>query len=204
MTPILEWAYASLTLPGQAECGDMQLVCDSVEGALIAVVDGLGHGEEAAAAAQAAVRSLGRNANESVISILKHCHEDLRHTRGVVLTVASFNSRDETMTWLGVGNVDGQLFHTEPGAEPTSEAILLRGGVVGYNLPKLAASLISITPGDTVILTTDGVQNGYHLDLNLNESPQKIADNILARSAKGTDDALVLVAKYLGSATGQL
>ena len=30
-------------------------------------------------------------------------------TRGVVLSIALFNAENNTMTWLGVGNVDGLL-----------------------------------------------------------------------------------------------
>lgn len=202
--PWIEWGVATLALPGETQSGDLHIVQHFPGGTLAAVVDGLGHGEEAAAAAKIAVEVLKQHSDESVIPLIKRCHLDLKRTRGVVATLASFNIHDETMTWLGVGNVDAQLFHRDldsSGPVVLSETILLRGGVVGYHLPSLRAAVISVVPGDVVILSTDGIYNFFAPDLNLNDPPQQIADHILARHAKGTDDALVLVLRYLGNAS---
>jgi serine/threonine protein phosphatase PrpC len=76
--------------------------------------------------------------------------------------------------------------------------VLLRGGVVGYQLPTLRASILPVTWGDVLILATDGIRSGLVEDVTLSHRPQRIAEQILARRAKGTDDALVLVARYLG------
>lgn len=197
---LLEWGVAALTLPGQAESGDRHLVEPFRGGMLVAVVDGLGHGDEAAAAARTAVTALERHAEQPVISLLKTCHEHLRSTRGVVLSVASFNGVDGTMTWLGVGNVEGWLVRADPGAIPHYESLLLRGGVVGGQLPPLYASIIAITPGDTLIFATDGIDGDFGRSLTASDPPQRTADRILAHHAKRTDDALVLVARYVGQA----
>lgn len=198
----LEWGIASLALPGEAESGDAYLVQPHDDGFLVSVVDGLGHGSEAAAAARTAVDVLEKHPGDSVISLIRRCHQELKKTRGVVATLASFSVADETMTWIGVGNVDAQLFHRDmesSGPVALSETILLRGGVVGYHLPSLRAAVLSVVPGDTVILSTDGIYNFFAHDLQLDQSPQQIADHILSHHAKGTDDALVLVVRYLGN-----
>ena len=80
----------------------LHLVKPFTNGALVAVVDGLGHGDEAIAVARIAIHALEEQAEQSVITLVKHCHEALAETRGVVLTLASFNSLDSTMSWLGV------------------------------------------------------------------------------------------------------
>ncbi len=79
-------------LADQAVCGDLPLVQPFPNGALVAVVDGVGHGAEAAAAAHLAVATLRAHAQESILPLLRRCHETLRETRGVVLTLASFNA----------------------------------------------------------------------------------------------------------------
>jgi hypothetical protein len=76
---------------------------------------------------------------------------------------------------------------------------LLRGGLVGYQLPALAASVVPVAAGDLLILATDGIHPAFEDGINLNETPRQIADNILSRHLKGNDDALVLVARYLGT-----
>jgi len=58
---------------------------------------------------------------------------------------------------------------------------------------------LPVSPGDTLILATDGVRGGY-LDLvAVSDPPQQLADQLLAEYGRGTDDALVLVARYLGT-----
>src|SRR5206468_4024731 len=89
---IIEWGSDSLTLAGEVESGDKHVVKVFPHGALLATMDGLGHGEEAAAAANRAVRFLQAADSESLISLLKRCHERLRSTRGVVISLAAFNA----------------------------------------------------------------------------------------------------------------
>ena len=199
---LIDWAVAGSVLPGQSESGDQHLVTTTRDGALVAVVDGLGHGVEAAAAARAAVRSLERHGVQTttMISLLKGCHGALSGTRGVVMSVASFNARDETLTWLGVGNVEGLLLRAQPTVTPRRESLLLRGGVVGVHLPALSASIIPVMRGDTLIFATDGIRNDFVLaPLALGERPQPLADYILTHWGRGTDDALVLVARWMGA-----
>src|ERR1043165_723690 len=98
--PFLEWGVASQPLPGQTVSGDLHLVRHFAFGALLAVVDGLGHGDEATAVSRIAINILEEQPDQSVITLVKHCHKALINTRGVVLTLASFNSLDATLSWL--------------------------------------------------------------------------------------------------------
>ena len=195
----IEWGVATQPIPGQIVCGDLHLVKPFTNGALVAVVDGLGHGDEAIAVARIAIHALEEQAEQSVITLVKHCHEALAETRGVVLTLASFNSLDSTMSWLGVGNVAGLLLRADTKAVPPSETALLRGGVLGYQLPSLSASVIAVAPNDLLILATDGIGNSFDLSDLLGGTPQKIADRVMNRHFKGNDDGLVLVARFLGT-----
>jgi len=142
-TSLIEWGAAALTLPGQSRSGDRQAVMLFPGGALVAVVDGLGHGELAAVPAETAIEALERYAREPVVALIQRCHERLRGTRGAVMSLASFREADSTMTWLGVGNVVGVLLRADPGAVPRQEYLSLRGGVVGDQLPRLDASVHS-------------------------------------------------------------
>ena len=199
---LLEWGVAELILPGQTESGDRYLVTPTPEGGLVAVVDGLGHGAEAAEAAKAAVRSLERHGQAPIIPLIKACHQSLAGTRGVVMSVAVFDARAETMTWVGVGNVEGVLLRAQATVSPRRESLLMRGGVVGGHLPALGARIIPVMRGDTLIFATDGVRSDFASEhLAHDDPPQQLADRILARWGTKTDDALVLVARYLGPAS---
>ena len=196
-TPLIESGIASLTMSGQSQSGDRHLVQPYINGLLMAVVDGLGHGEQAAAAADLAVATLSTHAHESVISLVKLCHDALRNTRGVVMTLASFNELDWALTWMGIGNVEGLVLRAEGSPTPRHENLLLRGGVVGDQLPSLSASIVPLMQGDTLVFTTDGIRGGFAKDLSASDQPQVMADHILAKYSKDSDDALVFVVRFL-------
>ncbi|PYP21059.1 MAG: stage II sporulation protein E (SpoIIE) [Gemmatimonadetes bacterium] len=197
---LIDWGVATLTLPGERESGDLHLVKPVRAGVLVSVVDGLGHGAAAAAAARAAVAALNRHAQESVLPLLQRCHQALAGTRGAVVSVALFDRADGSMTWLGVGNVEGVLLYADAGGRRGRERLVTRGGIVGSELPPLRAEVLAVAPGDTLVLATDGIQSGFADELTVDAPPQQLADQILARSGKSTDDALVLVARYVGDA----
>jgi hypothetical protein len=81
---------------------------------------------------------------------------------------------------------------------PAREYALLYSGVVGLQLPPLRGFVLPIVQGDTLLMATDGIRSGFAECLRLDESPQVMAERVLARHVKGTDDALVLVARYRG------
>ena len=199
---LIEWGVAALALPGEAESGDGHLVKPVGTGVLVAVVDGLGHGAEAASAAKAAIAALERHATESPARLVERCHRALQGTRGVVMSVAHFTQRERSMTWVGVGNVEGLLVYGDGAARSSAAraSLVTRGGIVGSELPRLHPVVLPIAPGDTLIFATDGVREGFAEGLSREAPPQQLADQILARHGKGTDDALVLVARYLGGA----
>ena len=183
---------AAVALEGQTASGDRGIFLTFPGGAVIAAIDGLGHGEHASTAAAAAVDALSEDPAQPVDELVRRCHTKLRHTRGAVMTLASFVRG--AMTWVGVGNVDGILVRATG-----VEGVNTRGGIVGYQLPPLTPRRFDVEPGDTLVLATDGIRHGFRALVDRRE-PQTIADAILAGFSKATDDACVVVARYLGDA----
>lgn len=201
MSRFLEWGVAGIALPGFSESGDRHIVQSFDGGALVAVMDGLGHGPEAAAAALGAYAILQKHAGENVISLMQRCHTGLKSTRGATISLASFNFGDAVMTWMGVGNVQGVLLRVDRDRSDKEETLLLRPGVVGSHLPALQAAVLPISPGDSLAFATDGVESNFDYSCVRCQPPGRAADSILARHGKGKDDALILVARYRGSET---
>jgi negative regulator of sigma-B (phosphoserine phosphatase) len=196
---ILDWAVASGKRPGQERSGDTHAVVQASDGAvLLAAVDGLGHGDEAAAAAERATETLQCFPGESVISLARRCHRALQGTRGAVMTLVRISPHDETLTWLGVGNVEALLLRQGEGPAPVRESVLMRGGVVGYQLPPLGATVHALNRGDWIVLATDGIRPEFRDGPIADGDPQRLADRILATYRRPDDDALVLVARYRG------
>lgn len=194
--PIIEYGVAGYALPGQSESGDHHLIRHRSNGVLIAVIDGLGHGDEAAFAAKSAVQVLQGSRHESVIALMQQCHEKLRSTRGVVMSMASIDAAQGLMTWIGVGNVHGLMLRHRAIKGSPHEELLLRAGVVGAQLPPLQAAVLPVAHGDTLVFATDGIHGEFTDDLSALEPPQKCADRILASYCRRNDDALVVVTRY--------
>jgi negative regulator of sigma-B (phosphoserine phosphatase) len=196
LRPRIEWGIAALPLPGQGASGDGHLVKAFPNGVLVAVVDGLGHGPEAAEAAAIAIHTLENHSEQPVISLMNRCHEALRSTRGVAMSLASYTVSDSTLTWVAVGNVEGVLLRGNGRTTDERESLLLRGGVLGTRLPSLSADSLTLGGGGVLILATDGIDSGFAETLTVTDPPQTIADRILAGHRRTTDDALVLVARF--------
>ena len=178
--------------------GDQCLVQAHPGGVLVAAVDGLGHGGDAEHAAMRAVSVLKEDAGAPLPTLFQRCHARLARTRGVVMSLASFDMGGDRLTWLGVGNVEGILLRADDESRPPTESIMLLGGVVGFQLPRLRASTTQVRAGDTVIFTTDGIESGYRHGLRRGRPAQELAEQIFERHRKHNDDALVLVIRYLG------
>lgn len=190
---VVDWAVARRPLRGQSAIGDGFVACDFSGGTLLAAIDGLGHGIEAAAVARRAEDVLERNCTRDLPWLFDACHRELRGSRGVVAALASV--RDGKLTWASVGDVAGVLWPTDPARRRAH--VPQRGGVLGEILPRVVVGELEIEPGDTLVLATDGVQSAF-ADAARRGSVRDLADGLLEDFGKATDDALVLVARYRG------
>lgn len=193
----VEWAVAEQAAPQESVSGDAHLMLPHSQGLLLAVIDGSGHGPEAAHATKLAVDVLREAPEQSVIAHLHRCHEALAGSRGVVMTLADYHQQDRTLTLCGVGNVEATLFRAHPAqGSARQEAALLRGGVVGDHLPAPMATLVPVHPGDVLVMATDGVRTDFTADAVLRCPPRQSAGLLLRKHVRGNDDALVLVVRF--------
>ena len=193
----LERGEAGAPLAGESRSGDLAVFAPYDGGALVAAIDGLGHGVEAADAAAAAAAVLVEHPDEEPVRLLEACHRALARTRGAVMTLAWFDLVEESLSWTGVGNVEGRLVHAGAGPRAPTEGALTKGGVVGYNLPAVRVTGTDLENGDVMVLATDGIDSGFARAMSAGGSAQDIADRILAAHGKDSDDALVVVVRYL-------
>jgi negative regulator of sigma-B (phosphoserine phosphatase) len=194
----LECGVAGAAMDGEDRSGDLAVFAPLPGGGLACLIDGLGHGDAAADAAEAAAEVIRHHAAAPPQELLDRCHKALLQTRGVVMTLARFDVAAATLLWTGVGNVDARLWHpwdpTRPGRH---DIALVFGGVVGYQVPRVRPSMLTLAPGDLLVMVTDGIAPGFPAALDGGGPAQSIAERIFARFAKGTDDALALVVRYL-------
>jgi serine phosphatase RsbU (regulator of sigma subunit) len=196
----IEWAAKARPRPGENVCGDRMIAVDVEDtGALIGVLDGLGHGAEAAEAASCGVDVLRAARAEPLDVLVQRCHRALSGTRGVAMTLARIDFRTDTLSWAGIGNVAADLVAKHPAGVEVRSSARLAGGIVGYRIPEaLTPQEVPIRPGDLLVITSDGIVEDHLDDIDFAASSLAIADQILRRHAKDSDDALVLAARHRG------
>ncbi len=190
----IEWAGAFKAHPHEHVCGDAFICIETAGGVLIAVIDGLGHGPEAALASESAVAVLAENAEIRPDELLRICHEALKGTRGAVVSIAALDKAIERLSWIGVGNVEGVLLRSSG----SHEWLPLRGGIVGCRMPGLTLSSVDIAAGDLLVMFSDGIRNHSPKSFSDEADPKEIAESIMTKHLRGNDDAVVLVARYHG------
>jgi negative regulator of sigma-B (phosphoserine phosphatase) len=192
----LERGVAGAPLEGEARSGDLAVFAPTAHGGLVCLIDGLGHGDAAADAAEAAAEIVRSHADEPVQALLDACHAALQQTRGVVMTLADFDIERAKLRWTGVGNVEARLVRAGDGPHARHDSPLVFAGALGYSLPRVKPHTVPIGPGDAVVLATDGIESDFSATLAGDVPAQALAERVYARHAKGTDDALAVVVRY--------
>jgi negative regulator of sigma-B (phosphoserine phosphatase) len=195
----LQVGCAGEAIAGETRSGDKAVFAPYEGGGLVAVVDGLGHGDEAADAAEVAADVLRAHTDCEPQALLERCHQALRGTRGAVMTFAWFDLAKRQMRWAGVGNVEARFVRATDlrGARHAGPVVL--GGVVGFQIPRgLRTSTIDLHPGDAAAFATDGIAADFSAVLDPVLTPQAQAERMLRDHGKGSDDALAVVVRYTG------
>ena len=192
----LEWAVCASPFPGQRRSGDAFLVEGTSGGVLVAVVDGLGHGDEAAAVADRAMESLRRTAGRSPTACMAACHVALRGSRGAAVTLAAVDPDCSRLAWVAVGNVEAAVVGPRRGGRSVTRwTVTLRGGVVGDRLPPLRESNAPLRDGDVLVSATDGLAPAFLDGVDPSLPTRQLACSLHARYARADDDALVLAVR---------
>ncbi|HWE62357.1 MAG TPA: SpoIIE family protein phosphatase [Chloroflexota bacterium] len=161
----------------------------------VAVIDGLGHGPAAAAAAQRATDTLIAYPALSPGEAVQACHHALHGTRGAVVSIAGIDPGAGQLTYAGVGNVEAQLWQ-----HGRTQRLIAYRGIVGQSLPPVRPYVVSLEREWLLLLHTDGVSARFAVE-TLPEftgpTPGSLATAVLAGWGRDTDDATVVVARSL-------
>ncbi|QSB13214.1 SpoIIE family protein phosphatase [Natronosporangium hydrolyticum] len=135
--------------------GDAYAFAEPPAGATLLVVDGLGHGPDAAAAASAAVTAFGAQADQPLPGLLTYLHRALRGTRGAAATVLRIHP--DRIDSCGVGNISGVILRAgRPGQQLVGQP-----GTLGVRIPAPQVRPYQLRAGDTLVLFSDGITSHW-------------------------------------------
>ena len=181
----------SVPLRGEVACGDAWRIAVGPHRTSVLVVDGLGHGPEAAAAAQIATTMFPRLAGDSPEAILMTMSHAMRESRGAAVSVVVLDDAAHLARFGGVGNVDGRIL-----ASSQTEHLVPQNGIIGHTLPVLRSTTASWVGGALLVMHSDGISARWRPDAYpglITSHPALIAGVIYRDFGRPRDDATVLV-----------
>ncbi|SJN59462.1 Stage II sporulation protein E (SpoIIE) [Vibrio ruber DSM 16370] len=192
-----DWYSRSIPCVGESESGDGLLVREHDNVLMVAIIDVLGHGQEAAHLAREMEGYLDGCFNnrsfDGVSQLLEQMHDYFRGSLGAAVTLVSFNLRTRVFQGVGVGNTlmrkcgdDWVSYFAQP-------------GIVGEMIPTLNLFQGTFSNNDRFLLTTDGIKENLDLRechfVQYRPLPQFVSF-LIERFGKPHDDITVMVLEY--------
>jgi len=178
-------------LPGETTSGDAWHL--GIEDHCIAalVVDGLGHGGEAAAAAGQAVLTFAESSCSDPLQQVQAMHRAMAGTRGGAVAIALYNSASQSMRFAGIGNIGARV--VAPGR---ARGLASMPGIVGVQLRRPQCFDLADVAGQLLVLFSDGIQSRWDLSAYpgiFSRHPAVIAAVLHRDFCRGRDDSTVMV-----------
>jgi anti-sigma regulatory factor (Ser/Thr protein kinase) len=184
--------------PGETACGDSWIARGEKDRYVVLLVDGLGHGVDAAAAAHAATDVVAAHARRSAVELADAVHGALRGTRGAAAAVAIVKAGSGTGEFCGVGNLT-----CITRVEGKSRNLVSHNGILGHQVRRLQDFAFPFPPHALLIMHSDGLTARWSLEdypgLETRH-PALIAGVLYRDFRRGTDDASVMVARNASGA----
>ncbi len=181
------------TYPGAEVSGDGHVVHNGNGKALLALLDGLGHGVQARKASSLAELYLNENHYKPLERLVVEMHDLLKSTRGVVAGLVRIDEQKKELLFTGVGNVSARLWQPDKGRW---ESMTSTSGALGIVLKNQLLFSYPWREGSILVMHTDGVSPSWELTANERLlEPEDAARLIMKKNCVGSDDATVLVAK---------
>lgn len=203
----LNVAAVCLPVAGEEACGDawaMRAGRQSGESTSFMIADGLGHGPDAALAADMAVSIFASHARCPPAEILRLIHEGLRGGRGAAVAVAEVSAGPApcVVRYAAVGNISGLLIAGESSHQMTSF-----NGTAGLEARKIEEFSYPWPDNGLLVLHSDGVATHWSLKSYAGlaqKHPALIAGVLYRDHQRMRDDSTVVVARQASAAAGAM
>ena len=191
-------AGVSVAMQGEPVCGDAWASASHGDWWSVFVADGLGHGPDAARAANEAVRIFRERVATPAADIVDAVHAALRPTRGAAIAIAEVRPIQGEVTFTGVGNIGGTLL-----SGGRSRSMVSLPGIAGHECRKIQTFSYPCGEGTVIVLFSDGLQSRWTLDRypGLRTSDPALLAAVLYRDfSRGRDDVTVVAGRRAGAA----
>ena len=196
--PLSPMAVGAVCLPvrGEQACGDAWAMQAGGDATRFMLADGLGHGPDAAAAANLAVTIFAEQAPRSPAEWVRLIHVGLRGTRGAAVAVAEVVLKTRGVRYAGVGNISGLIL-----SGGTAHTLVSHNGTAGVEARKIQEFSYPWPEDGMLVLHSDGLATHWLLaDYPglAQKDPALIAGALFRDHQRLRDDSTIVVAKAAG------
>jgi anti-sigma regulatory factor (Ser/Thr protein kinase) len=198
--PAVRTGVINLAKPGESISGDAWLSESIGRRTLCAVVDGLGHGPQAAQAARLAIESLQKHCEVSLTEQIDFAHGALRSTRGAALGLAEILHDQQVIKFVGIGNIMAAVHQNG-----TARNMVSQNGILGHQIRRVTEFQYPWSESALLVMCSDGINT--HWDLNqyaglAGRDPSLIAATLYRDFTRGRDDTTVIVIRMPAGGSG--
>jgi anti-sigma regulatory factor (Ser/Thr protein kinase) len=198
-TPRVEVGVVCVPKPGQLACGDGFAIREDERRVQVLVVDGLGHGDPARAAAREAIRVFNEQPDLPPDELIHRMHGALRATRGAAVALAEIRLATREIAFVGIGNVAALV------VDPAGNArnMVSHNGTVGHQLRKVQLFTYAFPEPATLLMHSDGLATQWRLDRYpglLRRPLPSLAATLYRDFRRGRDDVTVLAVRAAAAA----
>lgn len=180
-----------VAIRGEVQCGDAWRIVIDRQRLSVLVVDGLGHGSEAASVSATATAVFGASAGGDPHVALMAIDKATRGSRGSAASVVVVDEATGQLHFCGVGNVDGRVMDPEDTVH-----LVPQNGIVGHTVPTLRPTATPWRDGARLVMHSDGISARWRAESYPGLAaahPALLAGVIFRDFARERDDVTVLV-----------
>jgi anti-sigma regulatory factor (Ser/Thr protein kinase) len=189
------WGGVSRPAPHEFRCGDGWRVAERKGEFTLMMVDGLGHGVEAAAATDEACDVFDTDPFAPLPTILQNAGVRLQRTRGGAMAAVRVDGPNRVVKFVGVGNIAA---HLRARGEEAGRGLVSHNGIVGGDVRKIQEFSYDCPEDGLLVVHSDGLQSRWNLKPYaglIARHPAVIASILYRDFTRGRDDVTVAVVR---------
>ena len=189
----IDFGVVCVPIKGEIVSGDGWALHGSRGRYLLFVVDGLGHGPDAAAAAAAAKSVIERNVARTPAEQIHAVHTALRATRGAAAAVIELKPSSGVGTFCGIGNI-GCFVR----AEGKMRSLASHNGTLGHQMRTVQEFSFPFPPRGMLYAYSDGMTSRWDPSTYAgleSRHPALVAATLYRDHNRGRDDTTIAVVR---------
>ena len=191
----IEFGGVCVPLRGETVAGDDWHLHGARGRYVLLVVDGLGHGPEAAEAAAAATAAVQRAFERTPAEQIQTAHAAMRSTRGAAAAIVELKPSTGVGTFCGIGNI-GCFVR----AEGKSRSLASHNGILGHQMRTVQEFSFPFPPRALLYAYSDGLTSRWDPSTYPgleSRHPALVAATLYRDHNRGRDDATLAVVRNI-------